>query len=73
MAQEMDGYKLLNMGNFIWVDTEESIKDAFSRIAEGETDIEQMKQCSMKCAEELLDYYKMEEKIRTQAVGNGQN
>lgn len=66
MAKELDGYKLLDLGNFIWAETEKSIYDSLVDIRAQKINIARMKENSMLCAERYLDYNRMEEIIRGQ-------
>ena len=67
MSREYEIYKMLDQGNFIWVDSEESLVRAFEDICENKINVDSLKNASNKAASIYLDYKKMEEKIRTQA------
>lgn len=66
MAMPMEGYKMLDEGNFIWVDSEKSIENAFNNISEGKIDIEDLKKHSMISAKKYLNYEDMEQRIINQ-------
>lgn len=66
MAMPMEGYKMLDEGNFVWVDSEESIENAFSNISEGKINIEVLKRNSVISAKKYLNYEDMEQRIINQ-------
>lgn len=66
LSKPLDGYKLMDKGNFIWVESEADIKRTFEQITSGIIDLDKLKSASNRCAYESLDYYNMEEKIRNQ-------
>lgn len=67
MAKPYEGYRLLDQGNFLWIDSEDDIVSKFEKILNGNVSIETMRGHSLLIAKEYLDYAKMEEKIRGQA------
>ena len=46
-------------GNVFWVRTQADMEDVFRRLAGGEVPLEPMKEGSMRCARELLDYRRL--------------
>ncbi|MBR2674855.1 MAG: glycosyltransferase [Mogibacterium sp.] len=69
MAQPMEAYRMLDKGNFFWVENEEGISEVLSSISENPKQLEDAKKASVKCAREFLDYREMERKIVSE--GNG--
>ena len=52
-----------DFGQFLWVETEDDIKNVFVKLANGETNLEVLADNAMKCATELLDYKKLAARI----------
>ena len=64
MSQPLSGYKMIDRGNFLWIESEKDISVLFANLSEGKLDLEKYKKQSMACARELLDYRTMERRIR---------
>lgn len=64
LSRHQEGYKqLVPYDNFIWTDTIDEIADAFKKIVSGEIDLAELKKNTCRCAEELLDYRKLAERL----------
>lgn len=60
MASPVETYfKLYNYDNFLWVQTEEDIVEAFRRLHEDPALLKSLAEGSRRCARELLDYRKL--------------
>jgi len=59
MAYPFQAYKELDCGNFIWVSELKDMQDVFRWIGDGTILLEKLREKSMQCAEELLDYRKL--------------
>lgn len=63
MSQPFEMYKMLNVGNFYWVEGEESIVDVLTEIADNPKLIDMARKGSVMCARKYLDYHQMEKRI----------
>lgn len=63
MARPVDAYKMLDKGNFFWVEKEEDIENVLRAVCENPQVVIDAKKASVVCAKEYLDYYQMERKI----------
>lgn len=59
MCYPLEGYLMLDKGNFIWVKSEEDMVNVFQKIEAGNIKLSDMVVCAQRCALELLDYRKL--------------